>query len=112
MKYKINIIPTYSLSALTALGIIRYTIDPAYNIGNIDGIFVIKNTVVLHMLMKQWKLIYALQGLALAIRNKMWLINHEYPMHYSHKRTVMCQYRACTGPMLAASAQYMPGTGN
>ena len=24
---------------------------------------------------------------------------------------ISCQYRACTGPMLAASAQYRPGTG-
>ena len=30
----------------------------------------------------------------------------------SHKHVVMCQYRACTGPMLAASDQYRPGTGN
>ena len=25
---------------------------------------------------------------------------------------ISCLYRACTGPMLAASAQYRPGTGN
>ena len=27
------------------------------------------------------------------------------------KHAISCQYRACTGPMLAASAQYRPGTG-
>ena len=27
------------------------------------------------------------------------------------KHAVSCQYRACTGPMLPASAPYMPGTG-
>ena len=28
-----------------------------------------------------------------------------------YKDAISCQYRACTGPMLAASAQYRPGTG-
>ena len=27
------------------------------------------------------------------------------------KHAISCQYRACTGPMLAASAQYRRGTG-
>ena len=30
---------------------------------------------------------------------------------YPRKHAVMCQYRACTGPMLAASDQYWPSAG-
>ena len=30
----------------------------------------------------------------------------------SHKHAIMGQYRANTGPMLPASDQYRPGTGN
>jgi len=33
-------------------------------------------------------------------------------MHIPHKHAAMCQYRACTGPMLPTSDQYIPGTGN
>ena len=29
-----------------------------------------------------------------------------------HKHAIMCQYWACTGPMLTASDQFRPGTGN
>jgi len=29
-----------------------------------------------------------------------------------HKHAIICQYRACTGPMLATSDQYKPGNGN
>ena len=31
--------------------------------------------------------------------------------HGPCKHVISCQYWACTGPMLAASAQYRPGTG-
>jgi len=31
---------------------------------------------------------------------------------YPCKHAGTCQYRTCTGPMLSASDQYMPGTGN
>ena len=34
-----------------------------------------------------------------------------HPTH-SRKHAVMCQYRACTGPMLSGSDQYRFGTGN
>ena len=38
---------------------------------------------------------------------------HDYVSHqYPHKYAIMCQYWACTGPMLAASDQYRPGMGN
>ena len=31
---------------------------------------------------------------------------------HPHRHAIMGQYRVCTGPMLPASAQYSPGTGN
>ena len=34
-------------------------------------------------------------------------IGHQQPC----KHASSCRYRACTGPMLTASAQYRPGTG-
>ena len=39
------------------------------------------------------------------------LVMPEYQYEY-YEHSVMCQYWACTGPMLPASAQYRPGTDN
>ena len=44
-----------------------------------------------------------------AYLQKTWRQFHTGP---PHKHAVMCQYRACTGPMLPASDQHRPSTGN
>ena len=41
----------------------------------------------------------------------LWLLQDWNSMLQPCKHAISCQYRACTGPMLAASAHYRPGTG-